>query len=40
MEMYATNDNLQNRLTLKKIKKLVEVTDSAKRSIAELIRAQ
>ena len=39
MKEYATNDTLQNRLTLEKIEKLIEAKESTKRSMAELRRA-
>ena len=39
MEEYATNNNLQTRLNLKKIEKYVKAKESAKRSMAELTMA-
>ena len=40
MEEYPTNKDLQNWLTLKKIKKLIEAKENTKRSMAQLTRAQ
>ena len=40
MEEYATSDDLQDRLTLDKIKKIIEAKDTAKRSMTKLNRAQ
>ena len=39
MEKKATNNTLQDRLTLQKIEKLIEAQESSKRSMAELPRA-
>ena len=40
MEEYATNADLQDLLTLKKIERLIEAKESAKRSMTELTRAK
>ena len=40
MEENTTSDDLRNHLTLEKIKKLIEAKENAKRSMAELTRAQ
>ena len=40
MEEYATNHNLQKRLNLKKIEKIIKAKESAKKSMVELTRTQ
>ena len=40
MEEYATNDNLHNRFTLKKLKSSLRLERERKRSMADLTRAQ